>query len=268
MEFQEPFFKKVLGVSLGRASQSLTHSEIPHGGDGGKMNEAEEKIVRQLFELQDMRYREFNSKLIPDIQYSNVIGVRTPELRRYAKELAGTEEAEVFMHSLPHKYFEENNLHGFLIEKIRDYDRAIDELDAFLPYIDNWATCDQISPAIFKRHLPELYGKILVWIKSEHAFTVRFAIGMLMKFYLDENFDPAMPLLVANTGREEYYIKMMVAWYFATALAKQYDAVIPYIADRRLDVWTHNKTIQKAVESLRISPQTKEYLRTLKIRTR
>ena len=167
---------------------------------------------------------------------------------------------------LPHTYYEENNLHGFLIETIRDYYAAANAIEAFLPYIDNWATCDLMSPKVFKKHLPELYEKILVWLNSDETYTVRFGIGMLMSFYLDEHFHPEMLELVAGIRSDEYYINMMIAWYFATALAKQYDAALPYIQNQRLEKWTHNKAIQKAIESYRISDDTKAYLRTLKVK--
>jgi 3-methyladenine DNA glycosylase AlkD len=203
---------------------------------------------------------------MPTVNPETVIGVRTPDLRKLAKEFSKTPEALEFLKILPHRYYEENNLHGFLIETIRDYDIAIDAVDAFLPYIDNWATCDLISPKVFKKHLPELYGKIKVWLKSDRTYTVRFGIGMLMSFYLDDNFRPEMPELVAGIRSDEYYINMMIAWYFATALAKQYDAALPYIQEKRLDKWTHNKAIQKAIESYRISDETKAYLRALKVK--
>lgn len=223
-------------------------------------------IKKRLFDLQDLPYQAFQSKLIPTVDPKTVIGVRTPQLRKLAKELAGSEEAEEFLKELPHTYYEENNLHGFLIESIKDYDTCIRELDIFLPYVDNWATCDMMAPKVFKKHLPVFMGKIKEWIASGDTYTVRFAIGMLMKFYLDERFTPEYPELVAAVRSEEYYVKMMIAWYFATALAKQYDAVLPYIQEQRLDVWTHNKAIQKAVESYRITPEQKMYLKGLKVK--
>lgn len=230
------------------------------------MNDAEAEIQRRLFELQDLKYRDFSSKLTPTVDPETVIGVRTPGLRKLAKEYAHTTEAEDFLKILPHRYFEENNLHGFLIETIRDYDTAIDALEAFLPYIDNWATCDLMSPKVFKKHLPELYEKIKVWMQSDRTYTVRFGIGMLMSHYLDDAFLPEMPKLVATIRSEEYYINMMIAWYFATALVKQPDAVMPFIEERRMEKWTHNKAIQKAIESYRIIDETKAYLRTLKVK--
>ncbi len=230
------------------------------------MSSIEEEIQRRLFELQDLKYKDFSSKLMPTVNPETVIGVRTPDLRKLAKEYSKAPEAMEFLKILPHRYYEENNLHGFLIETIKDYDAAIDAVDAFLPYIDNWATCDLMSPKVFKKHLPELFEKIRVWLKSDKTYTVRFGIGMLMSFYLDEHFKPEMLKLAADIRSDEYYINMMIAWYFATALAKQCDAALPYIQNQRLEKWTHNKAIQKAIESYRISDETKAYLRTLKIK--
>jgi len=238
------------------------------------MSNTEEKIQRRLFALQDLKYKEFQCKLMPTVNPETVIGVRTPDLRKLAKEVSkapgvtpeSAPPALEFLKILPHMYYEENNLHGFLIETINDYDTAVAAVDTFLPYIDNWATCDLISPKAFKKHLPELYEKIKVWLKSDRTFTVRFGIEMLMSFYLDEHFRPEALELVAGIHSEEYYINMMIAWYFATALAKQYDATLPYIQNQHLEKWTHNKTIQKAIESYRISDEAKAYLRTLKVK--
>lgn len=221
-------------------------------------------IEAQLFALQDLQYREFHCKLIPTVDPKTVIGVRTPALRKLAKELSDLPETAEFLQSLPHKYYEENNLHGFLITSIRDYDRLVAALDAFLPHVDNWATCDLLRPKVFQKHLPELLDQIKRWIQSDHTYTIRFGIEMLMTFYLDEQFQSKYLELVSEVQSEEYYVKMMVAWYFATALAKQYDAVLPYIEEQRLDIWTHNKTIQKAIESYRVTAEQKQYLRTLK----
>lgn len=231
------------------------------------MSRIEEDIQSRLFEMQDPQYKDFHCKLMPTVNPETVIGVRTPDLRKFAKELSKMPEATEFIKILPHNYYEENNLHGFLIETIKDYDAAIAAVDAFLPYIDNWATCDLISPKLFKKHLPELYGKIKVWLMSDKTYTVRFGIGMLMGFYLDENFKPEMLELVARLRSGDYYINMMIAWYFATALAKQYDTAMPYIQNQRLEKWTHNKAIQKAIESFRISDEAKAYLRTLKVKS-
>lgn len=222
-------------------------------------------ISEELFALQDTEYQTFQSKLMPTIPPETVIGVRTPLLRKRAKELAGTPQAESFLHDLPHRYYEENNLHAFLIEKIRDYDTALAETERFLPYINNWATCDCFCPKVFAKHKEELLIPLRRWLGSDQTYTVRYAMGMLMRYYLDEDFQPDYLAWVAGVHSEEYYLNMMRAWYFATALAKQPDAVLPWLTDRRLDVWTHNKTIQKAVESYRIPPERKQQLRELRI---
>lgn len=226
----------------------------------------ENKIRDKLFSLQDVGYKDFHSRLMPTVEKERIIGVRTPDLRKYAAEISGTKEAEEFFKDLPHYYYEENNLHAFLIEKITDYDVLIRRLDKFLPCVDNWATCDMMSPKIFGRNLSRLHSKITEWLSSENTYAVRFAIVMLMKLYLsDEAFLPEYAKWVANVKSEEYYIKMAVAWYFATALCFQYDTVIAYLTERRLDDWTHNKTIRKAIESRRITDDCKNYLRTLQV---
>ena len=230
------------------------------------MSDKEPNLRQQLFAMADPSYKSFHSALMPTVDPDTVIGIRTPMLRKFAADFAKTENAAAFLRDLPHRYYEENNLHGFLLEKIRDYDTLIAELNRFLPHINNWATCDLISPKIFPKHREELLEQIRIWVRDEHTYTVRFAVGMLMKFYLDDAFDPAFPELVAKIRSEEYYINMMIAWYFATALAKQYDAILPYLENRRLDPWTHNKTIQKAIESRRITPEQKSLLRSLKIK--
>ena len=224
-----------------------------------------EEIRQALFDLQDIKYRDFQAKLIPGKDTEMMIGVRTPELRKLAKQMLKREDIREFLRDLPHRYFDEDQLHAFIVSGIKEYGKCMEELMRFLPYVDNWATCDQMSPGVFKKHKPELLTQIREWLGSEHTYTVRFGIGMLMQHFLDEDFDPAYPELVAGVHSEEYYINMMIAWYFATALAKQYDAVLPFIEGRRLDPWTHNKTIQKAVESYRISDEQKEYLRSLKV---
>ena len=221
-------------------------------------------LHEKLFSMRDEGYKSFQEKLMPSVDPDAVIGICTPALRRFAAEFAQTRDSEDFMKSLPHTYYEENNLHAFLIEKIRDFDRTVEELNRFLPYVDNWATCDMMAPKVFKKHLLQLLTDIKRWIASEHTYMIRFAIDMLMKFYLEETFDTEYAEMVAAVQSEEYYIKMVVAWYFATALAKQYDVILPYIEENRLDVWTHNKTIQKAVESFRITDEQKQYLKTLK----
>ena len=224
------------------------------------------KVQKQLFELQDLKYRDFHAKLMPTIDKEKVIGVRTPALRSYAKQFGKTEEAKEFLKILPHQYYDENNLHGLLIEQIKDYDRCLAELERFLPYIDNWATCDMLSPKIFKKHLPYVYERVQKWLQSDAVYTIRFGIVTLLGFYLDDAFEPEMLQLVANVRSEEYYVNMAVAWYFSMALVKQYDATLPYIQNRVLEPWTHNKSIQKAIESRRIPQETKAYLRGLKIR--
>ncbi len=222
------------------------------------------EIQDELFRLQDEKYRDFQAKLMPTVELDTVIGVRTPELRKYAKQLVKREDISGFLIDLPHRYFDENQLHAFIISEMKDYDRCIEEVNHFLPYVDNWATCDQMSPKVFKKHRKELLEHIRVWIQSDKTYTVRFAIGMLMEHFLDEDFNAEYPEMVAAVRSDEYYVNMMTAWYFATALTKQYEAVVSYIEKQRLDTWTHNKTIQKSVESYRITPEQKEYLKSLK----
>lgn len=224
-----------------------------------------EEIKTELFQLQDEAYRDFQGKLIPTIERDTIIGVRTPELRKLAKKLVKRDDVDEFLAVLPHLYFDENQLHAFLISEMKDFGRCMDNVCRFLPYIDNWATCDQLSPGIFKKYRKELLPYIREWIGSDRVYTVRFAVGMLMQHFLDQDFDLAYPELVAGIQTEEYYINMMVAWYFATALAKQYESVLPYIEGKRLDNWTHNKAIQKSIESRRITPEQKAYLRSLKV---
>ena len=224
------------------------------------------EIQKRLFEMQDLKYRDFHSRLMPNIDKDLVIGVRTPQLRKFAAEVSKSGSAAEFITVLPHKYYEENNLHAMLIEHIKDYDATIIETERFLPFIDNWATCDMFKPKIFNRNKDKLIDKIYEWIDSDSVYTVRYAIGMLMKFFLDEDFDTKYLDTVAAVKSDEYYINMMIAWYFATALAKQYDDAIKVIENRRLDPWTHNKAIQKAIESYRIDKGTKDYLRLLKIK--
>ena len=222
-------------------------------------------ILKKLYALQDTKYRDFQGKLIPTVDPNTIIGVRTPDLRTLAKELAKQEDIGIFLDALPHTYFDENQLHAFILSEMKDYNQCIARVNAFLPNVDNWATCDQLSPKAFKKHKHELLKEIKTWIKSDKTYTVRFAVGMLMQHYLDDDFNTAYPKLVAAIKSDEYYINMMRAWYFATALAKQYDAIIPYIEQKKLDPWTHNKAIQKAVESYRITPVQKEYLKTFRL---
>lgn len=224
------------------------------------------EIRAELFKMQDMDYRDFNSKLIPTVDKESMIGIRTPDLRKYAKQLGKSSDVIEFLQTLPHKYFDENQLHAFIISEIKDFKNCIDEINRFLPYIDNWATCDQLSPKVFKKYHNELFEYIKDWLKSNKVYTLRFGIGMLMEHFLDEDFDILYPETVSKIRSGEYYINMMIAWYFATALAKQYESVIPFIENNSLDIWTHNKAIQKAVESLRISDEKKEYLKSLKIK--
>ena len=224
-----------------------------------------EEIINELFKMQDEKYRDFNSKLIPTVEKETMIGVRTPELRKYAKQLVKREDVGEFLHSAPHKYFDENQLHAFILAEIKDFGVCLEEVKSFLPYIDNWATCDQLSPKVFKKYRKELLTHIKEWIRSDKTYTVRFGIGMLMEHFLDEDFDLKYPAMVAEVRSEEYYINMMTAWYFATALAKQYERVLPFIENNKLDIWTHNKAIQKAVESYRITDEQKAYLKGLKV---
>ena len=224
-----------------------------------------DEIRDELLENQDKQYHDFMIKLLPGMEQDRMIGIRTPELRKLAKKYAGRADVGIFMKDLPHKYFEENQLHAFIISGMKDYSSCIEALEEFLPYVDNWATCDQMSPKVFRKHKGELLSHIRTWIASDRTYTIRFGIGMLMQHFLDEDFDPEYPELAAAVRSDEYYVKMMIAWYFATALAKQYDEVIPYLENQNLDVWTHNKAIQKAIESFRITPEQKQYLRTLKI---
>lgn len=223
----------------------------------------EEALLETLFSLQDVKYREMQQRLIPNIDPETIIGVRTPELRRLAKEM---EDGDTFLETLPHHYFEENQIHSFLLERGKDFETTIGRVEVFLPYVDNWATCDQLSPRVFRKHRRELLPYICLWLASGHPYTIRFGIGMLMSHYLDEDFDPAYPEWVASVRNEDYYVKMMAAWYFATALAKQYDAILPYISGCRLEKWTHNKAIQKAVESYRITPEQKEILKQYRMK--
>ena len=223
-------------------------------------------LHRKLYDLQDLKYREMQIRIIPSIDPGSVIGVRTPALKTMAKEILKTGNYKEFLEELPHKYFEENQLQAFIISGIKDLNECMEELERFLPYVDNWATCDQMSPKIFKKHKDVLLAHIKEWIKSEKLYTVRFGVGMLMEHFLDDDYDPAYPEMVAELRSGEYYVNMMIAWYFATALAKQYESVLPYIEEKRLEDWTHNKAIQKGVESSRIKDEQKKYLKTLKVK--
>lgn len=223
-------------------------------------------ILDSLYQLQDRDYRDFQCRLMPTVDPATVIGVRTPQLRQLSKTLVKRADVDAFLLDLPHAYFDLNQLHAFVLSEMKDFDRCVAEVDRFLPYVDNWATCDQLSPKAFRAHRDALLPHVRRWIASEQTYTIRFGVGMLLEHYLDGDFDPVFPELVAALRSEEYYVNMMIAWYFATALAKQYAQIVPYIENRRLDAWTHNKAIQKAVESRRITPEQKAYLKTLKIR--
>ena len=223
-----------------------------------------DEIVSRLRQRADEGYRAFHMRLVPNVEPARILGVRGPEVRALARSLAGTPEAETFLRELPHEYYEENNLHAFLLERERDYGALIEGLNRFLPFVDNWATCDSLSPALFKKHPDGLPEQALQWMQSDQTYTVRFGIGVLMRYYLDEGFRPEYAELVAAVRSEEYYVRMMVAWYFATALAAREEDVLPYLTGRRLDPWTHRKAIQKAIESNRITPERKQFLRTLR----
>lgn len=225
------------------------------------------KIVDELFALQDLKYRDFHSRLMPDHDKDLVIGVRTPVLRKLAKKLAKDPDSVEFLKELPHKYYEENNLHAYLIESIaKDFDQAIALTEDFLPYINNWATCDTFSPKAFKKNLDALYDKTLEWMESSHTYTVRYAVVTQLQYFLDDAFRAPMLDILADIHTEEYYINMAIAWYYSFALIKQYSAAIPLFEERRLDKWIHNKSLQKAIESYRIDKETKDYLRSLKIK--
>lgn len=222
------------------------------------------EIEKTLFSMQDKKYAAFQAKLTPNLQPEAFIGVRTPDLKKYAKQLIKENAYGDFIKDLPHKYFDEDQLHAFIIAEIKDYETCINEVNNFLPYVNNWATCDQLSPKAFKKNKDELLKEIGCWIKSKETYKVRFAIGNLMRHFLDEDFNPKYPEMVAKVKSEEYYVNMMIAWYFATALAKQYETILPYIVENRLETWTHNKTIQKSMESDRITAEQKEYLKSFK----
>ena len=221
-------------------------------------------IQETLFNLQDLKYRDFQSKLIPNIRKDSIIGVRAPMLKKLAKSFHASGNTDVFLSVLPHKYYDENVLHVFLINCIKDFDKCIAELERFLPFVDNWAVCDSIRPLCFKNNKKELLYYIEKWIASSHTYTVRFAILMLMVYYLDEDFDRRYLDTVSLVKSDEYYVNMMISWYFATGLAKQYESSVIFLEERILPLWVHNKTIQKALESCRISDNKKTYLRSLK----
>ncbi|MBO4697789.1 MAG: DNA alkylation repair protein [Lachnospiraceae bacterium] len=221
-------------------------------------------VADRLKEHCDAKYQAFQSKLVPNIPADTILGVRTPDMRRIAKEVNGTEEAERFLKNLPHRYYEENLVHFFLIALIKDFDACVRETERFLPYVDCWPVCDQSSPKVFTKNHEKLLPYIRKWIASDHVYTSRFGMRMLMNEFLGADFKEEYPALVAAKSGEDYYLKMMIAWYFATALAKQYDACVPFLEKNVLDTWTHNKAIQKALESFRVSEEHKEYLKTLR----
>ena len=237
------------------------------------------EIQRKLFTMQDVHYRDFQRSLIPSIKPETIIGVRTPLLRTFSREIIMMQDLKetpknksdpfirdcrFFTSILPHYYFEENQLQIFIISRCKDFKTALTLTDTFLPYINNWATCDQLRPKIFTDNLPDLYAKCTKWINSEKTYSVRFAIGLLLSYFLDDPFPVQSTELVASIKSDEYYVNMMIAWYFATALAKQWDAAISFLEENKLSVWVHNKTIQKAIESFRVTDEHKDYLRTLK----
>ncbi len=222
------------------------------------------KIYKELQALKEKEYADFQAKLVPTIEPSTILGIRVPKLRALAKSYIRDKECQVFLDSLPHNYYDENMLHAILISEMKDYDKCINRLEAFLPYVDNWAVCDIMSPKLFKRYREDLMTRIKVWMASEETYTIRFGLGMLMTHFLDEDFRPEYLDMASSIRSDEYYVNMMIAWLFATALTKQWDVSLPYIEDKRLDDWTHKKTIQKARESLRISKEKKEYLKGLK----
>ena len=229
-----------------------------------------EEIKDYLLKNQDLQYKQFHSSLMPTINSEVVIGIKVPILRNYTKELLKKYDIQSFIpffKDLPHQYYEENNIHAFLIEKINNYDECLFQLEQFLPYIDNWATCDMLNPKVFSKNKDKLLKKINEWIKSSHTYTIRFGIGMLMRYFLDKDFNSSYLELVYSIKSEEYYVNMMKAWFFATALTKQYDATLPIIQNKKLDIWTHNKAIQKAIESFRVPAEHKQYLKTLKIKS-
>ena len=225
-----------------------------------------EEITAELFRLQDEDYARMQAKIIPTVSTDRIIGVRTPALRSLAKNLYRDQHVDAFLSCLPHRYFDEDQLHAFIISLEKDFDKCISEVDIFLPFIDNWATCDQLSPKAFKKEPERLLPYIQAWIQSDQPYTVRFAVGMLMQYFLDDDFRVEYAQKVSEIRSDEYYVNMMIAWYFATALAKQYEQVLPYLEEKRLDAWVHNKAIQKSVESYRITEEQKAYLKTLKIR--
>ena len=221
-------------------------------------------LYERLISVKDDAYREFQAKLVPNVPKETILGVRTPEMRKIAKEVFESGERDAFLSDLPHQYYEENLIHFFVLSMIKEFDACILGVEAFLPYVDCWPVSDQATPKAFRKNHERLLPYLKKWIASEHVYTARFGIRMLMNEFLDADFKPEYPELVASRQGEDYYLKMMIAWYFATALAKRYDETIPYFTDRRLDEWTHKKAIRKAVESFRVTDEHKEYLKSLR----
>lgn len=222
------------------------------------------EIIKELFKLQDMEYKILQGRVVPNISQEQIIGVRIPDLRKFAKKIFGTEKAKIFLKQLPHNYYDENILHSILLSEIKDYDELIIEINNFLPYIDNWAVCDTLLPKIFKKHRKELINEIIKWTNSEKVYVCRFGVGMLMRHFLDDEFDKNYLEIPSMIKLDDYYIKMMIAWFYATSLAKQWNKTILYLENNKLDKWIHNKTIQKARESFRITYEQKAYLNNLK----
>ena len=223
-------------------------------------------LYDKLIKYKDEEYKHFQEKLVPNISPDLIIGIRTPNLRTLAKDIYYSDQKDEFLNNLPHKYYEENLIHFFMISLIKDFDECVNKVEEFLPYVDCWPVSDQSSPIIFKKNHLKLLPYIKKWIDSKHTYTSRFGIRMLMNEFLDGDFKVEYLKIVAEKKGEDYYLKMMIAWYFATALAKQYDATIYYFTNYKLDKWIHNKTIQKALESYRVTQEHKNYLRTLKIK--
>ncbi len=221
-----------------------------------------QEIRRELFERQDKAYRAFQAKLMPGVSPERIIGVRTPVLRRMARIYAGRPDIGDFFADLPHAYYDENNLHGFILSRGKDYGQTVERVDALLPYVDNWATCDLLSPTVFRKNRDRLHADVSRWLSSRETYTLRFGIEMVMSHYLDEDFEPSYLERIAAIRHDEYYVNMMIAWFFATALAKQWEAAIPYIEQGRLSDWVHQKTIQKATESLRLTEEQKDYVKS------
>ncbi len=244
----------------------LYHGAVEEAEKAGESTMTRDGIVAELFRLQDKDYALLQAKIIPAVPADRIIGVRTPALRALARRLYNGKDTEAFLSCLPHPYFDEDQLHAFVISLEKDFGKCVAEVDAFLPFVDNWATCDQLSPKAFQKEPEKLLPHIHAWLRSGKTYTVRFAIGMLMQHFLGENFDISYADSAASVRSEEYYVNMMIAWYFATALAKQYDLILPYLEEKRLEDWVHNKAIQKSVESYRITEEQKAYLKTLKVR--